>query len=126
MDGQPGGQIVPSEGYFADSGSFLPNPSDAFYNNIFGAVRWYHLTLLVLALAGVVVGWRRRAVWVLASAPVYFAAVHTVVLFMVRYFYPAMVPIIVLAAYGAVGGWLLARERIASFRDSLADGGEVA
>lgn len=121
-----GGSVVPTEGLFADSETFLPNPSDTFYNGLFGAMRWYHQTLLVLTLVGVAVGWRKRAVWVLASIPIYYAAVHTAVLFMVRYFYPAMVPVILLAAYGAVGGWLLMRERVASFRDTLADDSEVA
>lgn len=124
LDQQSSGEYAPNTS--ADAGAFLPNPSDALYRGIFDAMRWYHLALLALSVVGLAVGWRRRAIWVLASVPIYFAAVHTAVLFMVRYFYPAMVPIILLAAYGAVGGWLLLRERMAAFQDSLADESEVA
>lgn len=123
-DMQTTGDYAPNT--VADSGRFLPITSDAFYNAVFGIVRWYHLALMALALVGIALGWRRRAAWVLFSIPAYYALVHTAILFRTRYFYPATVAIILLAAYGAVGGWLLVQERAASYRDSLADNGEVA
>lgn len=94
---------TPAPRTYADAGAFLPVTSDAVYTRLFEGVTWYHRILLMLAGIGVVLGHRRAAVWLLASIPVYYAIVHTVILFMIRYFYPAMPALILLAAFGVAG-----------------------
>lgn len=102
---------VPEEGTYVPSETFLPIQSDQTYVTLFQVLRGYHFVLLALALMGFAMNVRRPVAWVLASVPVYYALVHTALLFMVRYFYPAMVPIIVLAALGAAGTYSLATKQ---------------
>jgi hypothetical protein len=93
---------------------FLPITSVAFYEAVFTVLKWYHMAILGFAFAGLVLFWRRAVIWVLASVPVYYALVHTAILFMVRYFYPAMPALILLAAVGVIGAARLIGSRIGS------------
>lgn len=92
---------------YAPSKSFLVAGDERFYDALFGAVRWYHLLILALALLGMALNARKPLAWLLLSIPVYYALVHTAILFMVRYFYPAMPALMLLAALGVTSapGW---------------------
>lgn len=96
---------LPAAGSYADAGDFLRVDDVAFYNRVFTFLKLYHRLLLLLAVIGLLLGWRKPVIAVLASVPMFYAVTHTVILFMVRYFYPAMPAILILAAFGAVRLW---------------------
>lgn len=102
----------PAPGTFADPGGFLPIESDAFYNRLISLLVTYQRALLVLAAIGLFLGRRQPITWVLMTAPVYYAVVHTIILFQVRYFYPAVPSLILLAALGLFGMWQAAARRL--------------
>lgn len=99
---------LPPRGAFADAHGFSPLRDGRLFDWLSDSLTWYHRLLLVLSVIGVAVGRRRAVIWVLASIPTYYAVVHTIILFAVRYFYPAMPAVVLLAAMGAYGCWQLA------------------
>lgn len=99
---------------YAPSETFLTAGDEAFYDALFGAIGWYHRLLLALALLGVALNARKQLTWLLLSIPLYYALVHTAILFMVRYFYPAMPAILLLAALGVTTAVTVARERLST------------
>jgi hypothetical protein len=71
---------------------------------------------LILASAVLSVAFMRRSprLLLVATFPLYVVAVHTLTLFISRYFLPAMPSLIVLAAAGLYGLWHAARHRLGS------------
>jgi 4-amino-4-deoxy-L-arabinose transferase-like glycosyltransferase len=97
---------------FPAAPGFMPMNSVPFYSAVVSYTLWYHRALLLLAALGLAVGYRRGIVWVLASLPLYYAVVHTTTLFMVRYFYPAIPALILVAGFGIASAWRLAATRL--------------
>lgn len=93
----------PPENSYADPSGSLRVVDRSAHETLVESLTWYHQMILLLAGVGLALGRRRMVVWVLASIPLYFAVVHTIILFMVRYFYPAMPALFVLAALGICG-----------------------
>ena len=58
--------------------------------------------MAVLSLGFVARSWRTLLVW---SMPIYVLAAHFEVQLTLRYFYPAMPAVVLLAASGALGTW---------------------
>lgn len=96
---------------YADAGKFPLMSSMTSHARLLKMLTWYHRILLALAGVGAVLGWRRPIVWILVLVPVHYAVAHTIVLFMTRYFYPAIPAIIVLAAFGLIGMFRLSMRR---------------
>ena len=92
-----------AQGSFADPGRFSPLEDLAFFARVSAWLTIYHRLLLLLAIIGVSLGRHRKVIWLLASIPAYYAAVHLAILFKVRYFYPAMPAVVLLAAFGTAG-----------------------
>ena len=89
----------------APDGSVVIGPghrvmSEPIYDTWTSIILGIHRILLVLAVAGTFLLRRRPVVWLIASGPLYYIAVHTVMLSWTRYFYPAMPAVILLASIG--------------------------
>jgi hypothetical protein len=76
--------------------------------------RVYQWFLLVAAAVSLVFMRRSPRLVLVATIPLYVAAVHSLTLFIDRYFFPAMPSVIVLAAAGVYGLWHSARRRLRS------------
>jgi len=89
---------VPGGGVYVGGDSFLTRRSESFYQGLYDWTLILHRAILGAALLGVWVLRKRGPVVVLlASAPIYFIAVHSLTLMMTRYLYPMMSACIVLA-----------------------------
>ncbi len=83
-------------------GPFPAEPSDALVTaETFAG--YYHVFLIGAALVGLVFIRRVPLLALVASVPVYLILMHSVTLFINRYFFPAMPAVIVLAAAGVLG-----------------------
>lgn len=84
-----------------------------------GFTRFYHRFLMVFALVSLFFVRRVRGLALVASLPVYAVGVHFVTYFTVRYFFPAMPAVILMAAAGLYGSLIsLLRRAASSSRDA--------
>jgi hypothetical protein len=99
-----------------DYGPFSDRPTPLFIQ-LFNATNSYQLFLLGAAVVGLLFAWKSPRLLLAASLPICAVAAHFFTLFIPRYFMPAMVGIIVLAAAALVGIYLTIRRLVASLRE---------
>jgi hypothetical protein len=98
-----------------DYGEFPPAPTPLFVD-LFFATRAYQWVLLVGGVIGVLFVRKSPRILLVASLPLYSVAAHYFTVFIDRYFLPAMAGVILLAATGIVGVYLLARRGVGALR----------